>query len=100
MSPDQKFIAVSSNYRLGNLGWMSSDGEDMVKNAGLWDALAALEWTKEYISYFGGDPDDITLIGESAGSGMGQHLITAWGGEKEVPFNKVTRHTHDCIRSD
>ena len=90
MSPDHKFITVSSNYRLGALGWMSSETEpDMDANTGLWDALAALEWTKEYISYFGGDPDDITVIGESSGGGIAQHLITAFGGETEVPFSKA-----------
>lgn len=90
MGPDQKFIAVASNYRLGALGWMSPEVEGIDKNVGLWDGLVALEWTKEYISYFGGDPDDITVIGESAGGGIAQALITAWGGEKgAVPFNKV-----------
>lgn len=90
MPPGQKFITVSSNYRLGALGWMSSDGIDMDKNTGLWDALAAIEWTKEYISFFGGDPDDITVIGESAGGGIIHHLLTAHGGQGTVPFNKVS----------
>jgi carboxylesterase type B len=90
MSPEQPFITVASNYRLGALGWVSSDIEpDVDANTGLWDALAALEWTKEYISYFGGDPDDIIVVGESSGGGIAQHLITAFGGEGEVPFNKA-----------
>ncbi|KAF3923563.1 Cholinesterase [Dactylellina cionopaga] len=89
MPPDEKFITVSSNYRLGALGWMSSPGVDMAPNAGLWDALVALEWTKEYISYFGGDPDRITVIGESAGGGMLQHLLTLRGGNGTVPFNQA-----------
>jgi carboxylesterase type B len=61
----------------------------MDKTVGLWSALAALEGPKEYIIYFGGDPDDITVIGESAGGGIVQHLITAWAGERSVPFKKV-----------
>lgn len=90
MPSDQKFITVSSNYRLGALGWMSSVTEpDLDANTGLWDALAALEWTKEYISYFGGNPDDITVIGESSGGGIAQHLITAFSGKRGVPFTKA-----------
>ncbi|KIX00728.1 uncharacterized protein Z518_09793 [Rhinocladiella mackenziei CBS 650.93] len=89
MAPDEKFIVVSSNYRLGALGWMSSEGVDMTPNAGLWDALVALQWTQNYISYFGGDPDRITVIGESAGAGMASHLLTLRGGNGTVPFNQA-----------
>lgn len=92
MEPDQKFVAVSANYRLGMLGWLAPDVDGVDKNVGLYDAEAALLWVNEYISYFGGDPDDITLIGESAGGGIGQHLITAYGGEKELPIKKVSLH--------
>lgn len=89
MAPDGKFITVSSNYRLGALGWMSSEGVDMTPNAGLWDALVALQWTKDYISYFGGDPDQITVIGESAGGGIAQHLLTLRAGNGTIPFKQV-----------
>ncbi|KAK6543385.1 hypothetical protein TWF694_000133 [Orbilia ellipsospora] len=89
MDPNEKFITVSSNYRLGSLGWISSEGVDMTPNVGLWDALVALEWTKEYISYFGGDPDRITTIGESAGGGIIQHLLTLRGGNGTVPFSQA-----------
>ncbi|EPS43555.1 hypothetical protein H072_2396 [Dactylellina haptotyla CBS 200.50] len=89
MDPNEKFITVSSNYRLGSLGWMSSKGVDMTPNVGLWDALIGLEWIKEYISYFGGDPDRITAIGESAGGGIIQHLLTLRGGNGTVPFNQA-----------
>ena len=88
--PDEKFITVSSNYRLGALGWMSSEGTDITPNVGLWDGLAALEWTQQYISRFGGDPNLITAIGESAGGAIIQHLITARGGSGTVPFKQVS----------
>jgi carboxylesterase type B len=89
MLPDGKFITVGSNYRLGAYGWMYSEGEDMTSNAGIWDSLVALNWTKNNIHLFGGDPNRITVVGESAGSGIAQHLLTAWGGEGEVPFSQV-----------
>lgn len=61
----------------------------MLPNAGMWDALAALEWTKKYISQFGGDPEKITAMGESAGGGIVDHMITAWGGNGNIPFHQV-----------
>ena len=92
MLPDGEFIIVSSNYRLGAYGWMYSEGEDMTPNAGIWDGLVALNWTKNNIHLFGGDPTRITIIGESAGSGIIHHLLTAWGGQRQVPFSQVGRH--------
>jgi carboxylesterase type B len=89
MLPDGEFITVSSNYRLGAYGWMHSEGEDMIANAGIWDGLVALNWTKNYIHLFGGDPNGITVVGESAGGGIAQHLLTAWGGKGEIPFSQV-----------
>lgn len=89
MAPDEKFIVVTSNYRLSAMGWMSAPGVDMTPNIGIWDALAALEWTRDYISYFGGDPDRVTVIGESSGGGIIQHLLTLRGGQGDIPFNQV-----------
>ena len=64
----------------------------MLPNAGMWDAVAAVDWTKEYISRFGGDPDQITVMGQSAGGGIIDHMITAWGGEGYAPFHQVRLH--------
>lgn len=90
MEADQKFIAVSANYRLGMLGFLAPDVDGIDKNVAIYDAEAALSWVSEYISYFGGDPDDITVIGESAGGGLIQHLLTAYGGVKTLPIKKVS----------
>ncbi|MDO5501159.1 MAG: carboxylesterase/lipase family protein [Propionibacteriaceae bacterium] len=66
-------VYVSLNYRLGAWGWMHFDeyaGDDLLidSNLGLRDILAALGWVKENIAVFGGDPDRITVFGESAGA--------------------------------
>ena len=59
-------VVVSINYRLGALGFMKCEGGDA--NCGLWDAVRALEWTRENIHNFNGDANNITISGESAGA--------------------------------
>lgn len=70
MGADEHFIIVASNYRLGPIGWLSSDTQPSLdKNVGLYDVLEGLRWTQEYIYRFGGDPDEVTAMGQSAGGG-------------------------------
>ena len=66
----QGVVVVTVAYRQGAFGFLSHpdlDGEDAVANFGLWDLLAALLWIRDNIEQFGGDPDRVTLFGESAG---------------------------------
>ena len=61
-------VVVSINYRLGSLGFLyMPDEPDATPNVGLLDMVAALGFVKENISRFGGDPDNVTIFGESAG---------------------------------
>jgi para-nitrobenzyl esterase len=73
-------VVVSMNYRLGLLGFLDFStigGSDYTGSAdvGIQDQLLALRWVKENISAFGGDPDNITVFGESAGGGSAESLL-------------------------
>ena len=71
-------ILVTLNYRVGIWGWTggsegAANGASML---GLQDQLLALKWVNQHIQSFGGDPEKVTLMGESAGAiSIGLHLI-------------------------
>ena len=62
-----KVIVVTLNYRVGALGFMYVDGTDMAGNQGFLDQSLALKWIFDNAMRFGGDPNKITIAGESAG---------------------------------
>ncbi|XP_066909384.1 juvenile hormone esterase isoform X2 [Halyomorpha halys] len=64
---DEDVVFVAPNYRVGTLGFLSLEDNNIPGNMGLKDQALALEWTYREISAFGGDPKLITVIGESAG---------------------------------
>jgi len=71
--PLKGVVLITINYRLGVFGFLATsdlakEGNGAAGNYGLLDTVAALQWTKENIKKFGGDPDNVTIFGESAGS--------------------------------
>ncbi|KAM0329474.1 hypothetical protein ACHAQA_004783 [Verticillium albo-atrum] len=85
-------IYVTLNYRLGLFGWSSGpkyQAQGGVSNIGLRDQRFALEWVQKNIHLFGGDPDQVTVFGESAGGGSILHQITARGATSGAPFRQA-----------
>ena len=74
-------IVVAPNYRIGPLGFLghqalSTEGK-VAGNYGFLDQRAALVWVRDHIAAFGGDPDNVTLAGQSAGAhSVGLHLVS------------------------
>lgn len=75
LAATQNLIVITLNYRLGPLGWLRHaalrtgdlSDEDRSGNFGTLDLIRALQWTRDNIAGFGGDPDNVTIFGESAG---------------------------------
>ncbi|XP_038124301.1 bile salt-activated lipase-like isoform X2 [Cyprinodon tularosa] len=78
-------IVVTLGYRVGALGFLSTGDSSMPGNYGLWDQQAAIAWVHRNIKSFGGDPNKITIFGESAGGAS-------------VSFQTLTPHNMGLIR--
>jgi para-nitrobenzyl esterase len=78
----QGLILVTAGHRLGALGylvhpWFPAESSGAPGNYGLYDLIAALDWTRENIAAFGGDPERITVFGQSAGAMSAQALVSS-----------------------
>ncbi len=113
-------LVVSMNYRLGIFGFFAThelaaeDPHHAAGNYGLMDELAAMQWVRRNIAAFGGDPDNVTIFGESAGSfavsaqmasplakGLFAHAIGESGGafaSKELSFPPLQEAREDRTR--
>ena len=77
MAATQDVIMVGIQYRVASLAFLYFDTEDVPGNAGMFDQLHAIQWVKDNIAAFGGNPNNITLMGESAGAcSVSLHLLS------------------------
>lgn len=64
---DRDLVLVTLHYRLGSLGMLAAGTKDYPGNAGLKDQVLVLKWVRANIAQFGGDPNMVTIMGNSAG---------------------------------
>ncbi|STC70173.1 carboxylesterase/lipase family protein [Corynebacterium pilosum] len=79
LANEARVVYVSVNFRLGVLGYLDlrSIGKDCVPNPALRDQILSLEWVRDNIAGFGGDPNNVTIMGESAGGASVIHLMSS-----------------------
>ena len=86
-------VYVQTNYRIGAFGFLAGPSftlsPNTTPNAGLYDQLFALEWVQKYIRLFGGDKDEVTAVGVSAGGGSIMLLTSGFGGHKDPMFKRA-----------
>ena len=81
--PQQGIVLVTANYRLGPFGYLAhpalsaNDPNGVSSNYGILDQIASLQWIKDNIAAFGGDPNNVTIFGESAGAQAVSELMAS-----------------------
>lgn len=87
----QPILGITLNYRLSAWGFLQ--GREVQEagdtNVGLRDQRLALHWIRENVAAFGGDPDKVTIWGQSAGAGSVGHQITAYNGRDDKLFRSA-----------
>jgi acetylcholinesterase len=74
---EENIIFVSFQYRVASLGFLYFESEDVPGNAGMFDQILALQWVKDNIARFGGNPNNVTIFGESAGgASVSLHMLS------------------------
>lgn len=110
-------VFVTINYRLGVLGFLQVDemaGSEYESSGvcGILDQIAALRWVRENIAAFGGDPEQVTVFGQSAGSGsvscllampeakglFQRAILMSWSTDSTKPKEQGVRTLHDLLR--
>ncbi len=77
---EQRVVMVSLQYRLGVFGFLR-DRRGSPANPGLLDLVEGLKWIRKNIAFFGGDPDNVTLVGQSAGACAALFLMISEGSQ-------------------
>ncbi|EGT47030.1 hypothetical protein CAEBREN_19581 [Caenorhabditis brenneri] len=68
--PLKDVVLVTMNYRIGILGFFSTGDDICLGNYALWDLTLGLKWVQKHIASFGGDPNNVTIFGQSAGAAL------------------------------
>lgn len=91
-----RFIYVAGNYRLGAFGWLAGSymeannrSQTAVTNAGIYDQQLVFRWVQDYIYLVGGNKNDVSAWGESAGAGSILHHLIAKNGTRSPGFSKA-----------
>lgn len=84
---ERDIILIVVQYRLDALGFLSTNSDEIPGNAGLLDVILALKFIKENIAHFGGNPNSITVFGQSSGAVM----VSALAISPAVPLNLFNR---------
>jgi len=111
MAKKHDVIVVTINYRLGPFGWFTHPSiqdlqfeEDKSSNFGTLDIIAALEWVQSNISLFGGDPNNVTIFGESAGGNNVLSLLVAKQAKvfstKPFPNQAIQQHIQNSLHTN
>ncbi len=87
---EQRIIVVSVSYRLGLFGFLGGS-EERPANLGLFDIMEALKWIRKNILSFGGNPENITLFGQSSGGDAIAHLMISEGADQL--FHRAILHS-------
>ncbi|KAI1724149.1 carboxylesterase family domain-containing protein [Ditylenchus destructor] len=83
LASEEDVIVVAMNYRVSVFGFLYLARKEAPGNMGLWDQLEAVKWVHKNIENFGGDPNRITLFGESAGAAsVSMHMLS----ERSIPY--------------
>jgi len=93
-------IIITLNYRLSAWGFLSGSQEvidEKSLNVGLKDQRLAMRWVKENIEAFGGDPDKVSIWGESAGAASVGFHLTAYGGRDDKLFRAAIMQSGNPI---
>ncbi|KAJ7166077.1 alpha/beta-hydrolase [Mycena filopes] len=87
----EPIIFVTFDYRLGQFGFLAGTPVEQngQLNAGILDQRAGLSWVKKYIAHFGGDPNQVTIWGQSAGAGSIMFHLMAEGGQDRGLFRRA-----------
>jgi len=117
LAASRDVVVVAINYRLGPFGWLrhaslrgaDTSAEDRSGNFGTLDQIRALEWVRDNVSAFGGDPSRVTIFGESAGGrdvfallvsprarGLFHRAIVQSGGTESLPLHEAENLVDDA----